>query len=130
MKKSIILLVFFHFLANGALLAQGEAEQLFKTKCGICHTVGKGKLVGPDLAGAHERHPHEWLLNFIRSSQKMVTGGDSAAVALFEQNNKVVMPDPYRGVYKGYDTGAQYARHVQEAIQRIQASGRGVCEAR
>lgn len=94
MKKSIFLLVFFHFLANGAILAQSETEQLFKTKCGICHTVGKGKLVGPDLAGAHERHSHEWLLSFIRSSQKMIASGDAVAVKLFEENNKVVMPDP------------------------------------
>ena len=47
----------------------------------------------------------------------------------------VVMPDPYRGPYRGYgaESGRAYARHVQAAIEAIQAQGRGVagfiCEA-
>ncbi|MBK6930910.1 MAG: cytochrome c [Saprospirales bacterium] len=94
MKRTVFLFVFFHFWVNGVLLAQNGAQDLFNTKCGICHTIGKGKLVGPDLAGVQDRHPQEWLLNFVRSSQKMIASGDSAALALFEQNNKVVMPDP------------------------------------
>ncbi len=32
---------------------------------------------------------------------------------------KVVMPDPYRGPYRGADTGREYARHVGEAIEEL-----------
>jgi 4-aminobutyrate aminotransferase-like enzyme len=40
----------------------------------------------------------------------------------------VLMPDPYRGDYKGYSAacGKKYARHVQEAAVAIKAQGRGV----
>jgi len=39
--------------------------------------------------------------------------------------HKVVMPDGYRGPYKGTDpdTGVQYAEHVREAVGRIQSNG-------
>ena len=46
----------------------------------------------------------------------------------------VVMPDGYRGPYKGRgaDTGSRYAAHVGEAVARIQGSGRSpaafICE--
>lgn len=37
-------------LSANAEISQGEAQaQLFGAKCSGCHTVGKGKLVGPDL---------------------------------------------------------------------------------
>jgi len=41
---------------------------------------------------------------------------------------KVIMPDPYRGPYTGYDAacGRQYADHVQQAVAQIQAQGRNV----
>ncbi len=39
--------------------------------------------------------------------------------------HQVVMPDGYRGPYKGMgaDTGARYAAHVGETVKRIQAGG-------
>lgn len=42
--------------------------------------------------------------------------------------HKVVMPDGYRGPYKGTGTqsGQQYAAHIQQTIAAIQAQGRGV----
>lgn len=30
--------------------------------------------------------------------------------------HKAVMPDPYRGVYKGYQTGKRYARHIRAIL--------------
>lgn len=71
-----------------------EVQELFKTKCAICHTIGSGKLIGPDLMNVETRHSREWLTSFITSSQTMIRKGDSAAVALFEKHNRVEMPDP------------------------------------
>jgi cytochrome c2 len=34
--------------------AQDEGEKIFRMNCGACHSVGKGKLVGPDLLGVLE----------------------------------------------------------------------------
>ncbi len=40
----------------------------------------------------------------------------------------VIMPDPYRGLYRGYgeESGRAYAGHVQSAVAAIQGQGRGV----
>jgi cytochrome c551/c552 len=83
-------------LIQGALFMRTYAQapngaELFKV-CGACHTIGKGKLVGPDLKGVNDRHPQDWMNNFIRNSQAMVQAGDPAAVKLFEENNKIPMP--------------------------------------
>jgi mono/diheme cytochrome c family protein len=74
--------------------ADDPGEELFKTQCGACHTVGLGKLVGPDLRGVTERREQAWLLKFIKSSQTMVQAGDPIATQLFDEFNKTPMPDP------------------------------------
>lgn len=68
-----------------------ESKDLFKV-CSACHTIGKGKLVGPDLKGVTGRHEETWLIKFIQNSQAMVKAGDETAVKLFNENNKIPMP--------------------------------------
>jgi mono/diheme cytochrome c family protein len=80
-------------LAAGAGAQDGEGEKLFKTICVACHTVGGGKLVGPDLANVQQRRPQEWLIKYIKSSQAVLKSGDPYATQLFEQYNKIIMPD-------------------------------------
>jgi cytochrome c2 len=70
-----------------------DGEKVFKTSCIICHTIGGGTLLGPDLANVQTRRDKDWIFSFIRSSQTMVNSGDETAVALFEQFNKIMMPD-------------------------------------
>lgn len=60
--------------------------------CSACHTIGKGKLIGPDLKGITEKRDKEWLYSFIRSSQTMIQNGDEEAVKIFEEYNKIPMP--------------------------------------
>ncbi|MDZ7667356.1 MAG: aminotransferase class III-fold pyridoxal phosphate-dependent enzyme [Desulfotignum sp.] len=38
----------------------------------------------------------------------------------------VPLPDAFRGLYRGADTGKKYAAHVQDQIDRIHEAGRGV----
>jgi cytochrome c551/c552 len=76
----------------GLLFAQG-GKDLFTQNCAACHSVGKGKLVGPDLRGVETRHPTAWLYKWIKSSQTMVTNGDKVAVKLFADNSSIPMPD-------------------------------------
>ena len=40
--------------------------------------------------------------------------------------HKTLMPDPYRGRYKGYDSGAVYAQHVAEIIDRLKRKEKSV----
>lgn len=72
-------------------LAQTSAE-IFEKTCKACHTIGGGKLVGPDLKGVTERRDMDWIVRFVQSSQAMVKAGDKTAVELFAEF-KVPMPD-------------------------------------
>ena len=69
-----------------------DGGELFRKNCTACHKLG-AKLVGPDLTGITEKRSAEWLHKFITSSQTMVTSGDADAVKVYEENNKMVMPD-------------------------------------
>lgn len=85
--------VFILFIHSYSAYAQSDGESLYKATCAACHTINGGRLVGPDLAGIHEIREQEWLLRFIRSSQKMIKEGDSLAVSLYEAYNRIPMPD-------------------------------------
>lgn len=69
-----------------------EGKTIFSTRCASCHNVNK-VLTGPALAGVDDRRSIDWIVKFIRSSQTMVKQGDKDAVALYEQFNKMPMPD-------------------------------------
>jgi cytochrome c oxidase cbb3-type subunit 3 len=93
MKK---LAAFFFILFTGYLsYAQSapEGEKIFNANCKACHSIGKGKVVGPDLKNVQERRKEAWLLKFIKSPGQTIKAGDPVASKLFEENNKVLMPD-------------------------------------
>lgn len=69
------------------------AEKTFKQTCAACHSIGKGRLVGPDLANINDRRPEDWIVNFVKSSQTVIKSGDKYADSLFTAYNKTLMPD-------------------------------------
>lgn len=69
-----------------------DGKELFERNCTVCHQLGKGKLVGPDLQGVTERREKQWLFNFIHNSQEVIKSGDPIAVKLYEEYNKSLMP--------------------------------------
>jgi len=73
--------------------AQTQGEQIFKKTCIACHTIGSGRLVGPDLKDVFKRRTEDWIINFVKSSQGMIKSGDPDAVAIFNEFNKTIMPD-------------------------------------
>lgn len=79
-------------LVPAAARAATPLELWQKGLCMSCHSVGAGKLVGPDLLGVTERRSAEWLVKFIKSPKAAIDSGDADAVALFEEF-KVLMPD-------------------------------------
>ncbi len=78
---------------HGVSWAQDPGEKVFKTTCFACHTIGGGRLVGPDLAGVNDRRSQGWLEKFVLSSQSLIKGGDADAIAVFEEYNSILMPD-------------------------------------
>ncbi|MBS1750042.1 MAG: cytochrome c, partial [Bacteroidetes bacterium] len=65
----------FLFSSLFPVVAQQTGEAVFKETCVACHTIGQGKLVGPDLANIQNRHSEVWLINFIKSSQTVIKSG-------------------------------------------------------
>ena len=76
--------------ASNADLETGK--RLYSTNCAVCHKLNNEVLIGPGLAGINQRHKEEWLVSWIKNSQKVIESGDKYAVELFNKYNKVPMP--------------------------------------
>lgn len=74
---------------DAGIVSAGEA--LYKGNCAQCHAINE-VVIGPALKDVHERRPKEWLLRWIKNSQKVIQSGDEYAVALYEEYQKNVMP--------------------------------------
>lgn len=94
MKKKFIIsgLALFLLCIVYATPTAEEGKQLFNARCASCHNVNK-VLVGPALSGVGERHSEDWIIKFVHSSSAVIQSGDPKAIALYEQYNKVAMPD-------------------------------------
>jgi cytochrome c2 len=99
-----------------------QGQKNFQTLCSVCHTIGGGRLVGPDLQGVSERRSEGWIIRFVQHSQELVAARDPDAVALFQEFNRIPMPDQplsdeeIRGII-GYIRGAASTAAVQPAAQ-------------
>jgi cytochrome c553 len=94
MKKILIFIVcLLQFFMNHTLSAQNSGEEIFKSLCAACHTIKMGRKIGPDLSGVYLIKNNEWLTQFIRSSEKLIKSGDTAAIAIYNEYNKIPMPD-------------------------------------
>jgi cytochrome c553 len=125
--KRFLLSGFFTILlfTNLSFSQTAEAEANFAV-CKACHTIGGGKLVGPDLQGVNERHDEEWLIKFIQNSQELINSGDPAAVKIFEEYNKIPMPpnnltpDQIRDILLYIENGGKVAAsEVGETEQEV-----------
>src|SRR3990172_5511038 len=95
MKTKFFVLTFTFVIGTFSFSMAQDGEQLFKSNCASCHSIGKGKVVGPDLKGIHSKRDEKWLTNWIKSSQKMIKDGDTIAVRIYAENNNVMMPDAF-----------------------------------
>ena len=87
----ISLLIAFSSLSGFAQEADVQAgKKLFNTNCAACHKLNK-KAVGPALKGVSEKYDREWLYSWIKNSAAMIKDGDSQAVAIWEEYNKIAM---------------------------------------
>ena len=69
-----------------------DTPDYFRQNCVNCHTIGGGRLTGPDLKNVAERKDAEWLINFMINPKQVIDGGDAYAQKLVEESRGVVMP--------------------------------------
>ncbi len=77
--------------APPAQSADGGA--IFQDKCAGCHTIGGGRLVGPDLKGVTALRDRDWLARFIAEPDKVLAEGDPTAAAMLQEFNNLQMPN-------------------------------------
>jgi mono/diheme cytochrome c family protein len=82
-----------------------SGEELFQTKgCVACHTIGKGRLTGPDLAGVTERRTFEWMYHQIMTPDSMTTHDPTArqlmAEYMTQMPNLALQPEDAKALYE------------------------------
>ena len=81
------------FLSCPPAFAQESDSATFKSVCAVCHTIGGGKLIGPDLLNVQDSHSEDWIINFVQSSQSVIKSGDQYADSIYKAYNQLLMPD-------------------------------------
>lgn len=79
-------------LASSAFAAD-EAATYFRQNCMSCHTIGGGRIVGPDLKDVTARRDRTWLQRFVANPKSYLDGGDPYAAKLKEEARGAVMPN-------------------------------------
>lgn len=101
--------------------AIAEGKKLFTNSCAVCHAIHE-QVVGPALVNITDRRPVEWLTNFIHNSQKVIQSGDEYAVNLYNQFNKMMMPN---FDYLSDDEVLSILAYVQDASKPVAATADG-----
>ncbi len=75
-----------------AASAQQQAADYFRQNCATCHTIGGGRLTGPDLKDVGQRKDRAWLVQWLQSPKGLIDAGDPYAQKLLQESRGVVMP--------------------------------------
>jgi mono/diheme cytochrome c family protein len=90
-QLALVVLLSLLFLPAAPARAQ-EAADYFRTNCMSCHTIGGGRLTGPDLKDVIARKDREWLSTFMADPRAKLDAGDAYAVELQKEARGAVMP--------------------------------------
>jgi protein SCO1/2 len=83
-------------------------ENLFKTRCSVCHTIGTESVrtvgglesiernqrrMGPDLLHVVHRRDRAWLVRWLADPEQMLAEKDAIAMQLYSEWGEVLMPN-------------------------------------
>lgn len=71
-----------------------DTPDYFRQNCMSCHTIGGGRLTGPDLKDVTQRRDRDWLTKFLLNPRAVIDSGDPYAKKIFEEARNVPMPTP------------------------------------
>ncbi|MCA9047592.1 MAG: c-type cytochrome [Planctomycetaceae bacterium] len=87
-----IILAALSVIAVPTLVAAQDTPDYYRANCMNCHTIGGGRLTGPDLKNVGERKDDEWLISFMQNPKAVIDSGDAYAAKITEESRGVVMP--------------------------------------
>lgn len=93
MRNSLVLAAILTVIAGTAYAAGDPAAAYFRQNCMSCHTIGGGRLVGPDLKDVEARKDRAWLTQFIVNPKQFLDAGDPYAAKLKEESRGAIMPN-------------------------------------
>jgi mono/diheme cytochrome c family protein len=80
------------FSSSLAWAQTSEGVGFFRQNCTSCHTIGGGRLTGPDLKNVTQRKERTWLVQFLQDPKAMIGSGDSYALKLQQEVRGALMP--------------------------------------
>ncbi|MCL8342902.1 SCO family protein, partial [Pseudomonas mosselii] len=97
-------------------------EQLFRTRCSSCHTLGEAEPgatrgIGPDLLGVTRQRDEAWLKRWLMEPDRMLAEKDPLAMLLYAQYNQLAMPN----MRLGETEVAALVGYLEEETTRLQA---------
>ena len=90
-QRCLLIAVLFALALPRIATAQ-TAHDFFQKNCVTCHTIGGGRLIGPDLKEAVQQKDRAWLEHFIQDPEAVLDSGDPYALQLKKEANGIVMP--------------------------------------
>ena len=84
-------------LLSASLAEAKDRVKDFKQNCSSCHTIGGGRLTGPDLKNVEKRKDREWLIKFILDPVGVLDSGDAYAQKLLAESKGARM-NPIAGM--------------------------------
>ncbi len=93
-RRTVLFLCVTPLLLSTPALGQ-DTPDYFRQNCTSCHTIGGGRLTGPDLKDVTKRQERPWLVDFLMNPGVVINSGDSYAKEILEESGgKVIMPIP------------------------------------
>ena len=91
--KYVILTILVFFISSNPVqvIGQSASESFYQKNCIACHTIGGGKLIGPDLKNVLDRVDRPWLVKWILDPQAILATGDEYAQKILSESNNIPM---------------------------------------
>jgi len=70
-----------------------KGEDLFRSRCDSCHSLGNEDGLGPGLFNVTHRRDRAWLVRWLKTPDRLLAEKDPIAMDLFNRYKKVVMPN-------------------------------------
>ncbi len=68
-------------------------EDLFRSRCDSCHSLGSEDGLGPGLNDVTRRRDRTWLARWLKAPDKLLAERDPIALKLFKRYKKMLMPN-------------------------------------